>query len=794
MRMGKRMRIINVLTERVGARPLNYRLSYSLLIPSLLLALICAMLTVLCPAQDIHPGKLTNPPALAENLSFGGPQTGVLPPGWNGSPAGTIFLDDKIVHGGHWAARIERHPGSPGISSSMSKSIEMDFGGRTIEFRGFLRTEDLNGSAGLLLREDGKSPGLALDTMQGQELKGTMQWGEYSIKLPIHPEARRLFFGVFLAGTGKAWADDLQLLVDGKPVWELPKFERAKTILDFDHRFDRGSGILLNELTKNQIENLATLGRVWGFLKYHHPQVTSGQRHWDYELFRILPAILDSRDRASANDVLLKWIAGLGEFAPCNPCVQLDESDLHFRPDVEWIGDEALLGAELSRKLRAIYRNRPDSARQFYVSPSPHIGNPVFEHELAYPNLKFPDTGFQLLSLYRFWNIIEYWSPYRDVVGENWYKVLIEFIPRIALAKDSEAYQRELFALIARVHDGHANLWSSLKIRPPVGDCQLPVNVRFIENRAVVTGYLATEAAKETGLMLGDILTEFDGVPVAKLIEAWTPYYAASNDSAQLRDIARSMTRGPCGELNAHVLREGHDDVQLKTKRVTITDPIPGGYTHDLPGATFRLLSSDVAYLKLSSVKSAEASHYIEAAAGTKGLIIDIRNYPSEFMVFALGSLLVGQETQFVRITLCDPSTPGAFHWKTTLSLSPQKPHYTGKVVILVDEVSQSQAEYTSMAFRAAPQAMVVGSTTAGADGNVSQFALPGGLRTMISGIGVFYPNKKPTQRIGIVPDVQVQPTIAGIRSGRDEVLEEALRQILGRDFASQEIEKMSKP
>jgi C-terminal processing protease CtpA/Prc len=42
----------------------------------------------------------------------------------------------------------------------------------------------------------------------------------------------------------------------------------------------------------------------------------------------------------------------------------------------------------------------------------------------------------------------------------------------------------------------------------------------------------------------------------------------------------------------------------------------------------------------------------------------------------------------------------------------------------------------------------------------------------------VFYPDKRPTQRIGIIPDIEVKPTIAGIREGRDEVLEEALRQI----------------
>jgi C-terminal processing protease CtpA/Prc len=112
----------------------------------------------------------------------------------------------------------------------------------------------------------------------------------------------------------------------------------------------------------------------------------------------------------------------------------------------------------------------------------------------------------------------------------------------------------------------------------------------------------------------------------------------------------------------------------------------------------------------------------------------------------------------------------------------------------MVDESSMSQAEYTSVAFRVAHRAIVVGSTTAGADGNVSPFVLPGDLRTMISGIGVFYPNKAPTQGIGIVPNVVVKPTIAGIRAGRDEVLEEGLRQILGGQATAPEIQKMAKP
>lgn len=79
------------------------------------------------------------------------------------------------------------------------------------------------------------------------------------------------------------------------------------------------------------------------------------------------------------------------------------------------------------------------------------------------------------------------------------------------------------------------------------------------------------------------------------------------------------------------------------------------------------------------------------------------------------------------------------------------------------------------MAFRVAPEAIVIGSTTAGADGNVSEFYLPGGIKTMISGIGVYYPDGKETQRIGIIPDIEVKPTIEGIKLNKDEVLEKAV-------------------
>ncbi len=79
------------------------------------------------------------------------------------------------------------------------------------------------------------------------------------------------------------------------------------------------------------------------------------------------------------------------------------------------------------------------------------------------------------------------------------------------------------------------------------------------------------------------------------------------------------------------------------------------------------------------------------------------------------------------------------------------------------------------MALRLAPHATAIGSTTAGADGNVSQFYLPGGISTLISGIGIYYPDGRETQRIGIIPDIVVKPTIRGITEGKDDPLEKAI-------------------
>lgn len=548
-----------------------------------------------------------------------------------------------------------------------------------------------------------------------------------------------------------------------------------------DEEFATGSGIDARTLTSAQLENLVLLGEVWGFAKYHHPRVVAGELNWDFELFRVLPRVLAAGDGAAAAREISGWLAGIGSPGSCSACAGPPVA-VQLAPDLDWIRDTGRLGEDLSAQLQLIHRNRPTRGTQHYVTLAPGVENPGFAAEDQYGRLGAPDAGYRLLALFRYWNIIRYWFPYRDVMEEDWPGVLREFIPRMLGGIDLDGYRLEMLRLAARIHDTHAVVPGAMHLQPPAGSAQLPVVLRFVEGRAVVTGYSHAVLGPATGLAIGDVIERIDGVPVESIVDEVRPYYPASNEPVRLRDIAHRLTRGSGAATVSGTGAGGGFQTTIQRVPTSQLD-LSAGRTHDLPGPAFQMLSPEVAYLKLSSARVDSVTSYVRRAEGTDVFVIDIRNYPGEPILYALGGHLVDNAFAFARFTKGDLVNPGAFRFANTAVHQPRSPHYQGRVVVLVDEVSQSQAEFTAMAFRVAPGAIVVGSTTSGADGNVSFVPLPGGIQSIFSGIGVFYPDGRPTQRVGIIPDLLVRPTIAGIRAGRDEVLEAGVTRALGRPF-----------
>ena len=161
----------------------------------------------------------------------------------------------------------------------------------------------------------------------------------------------------------------------------------------------------------------------------------------------------------------------------------------------------------------------------------------------------------------------------------------------------------------------------------------------------------------------------------------------------------------------------------------------------------------------------------------TRAIIFDVRNN-ANLTLYLFSNYLNPEIEDFAKFTIPDLDYPGDFNFTPTYQIGPESnnpDYYKGRVVFLADERTQSHGEFTCMSIQTAPDTTFVGSQTAGADGNVSYVWLPGYIVTYFTGIGVYYPDGTPTQRVGIVPDIVSRPTIAGIQQDRDEVLETAV-------------------
>jgi C-terminal processing protease CtpA/Prc len=301
----------------------------------------------------------------------------------------------------------------------------------------------------------------------------------------------------------------------------------------------------------------------------------------------------------------------------------------------------------------------------------------------------------------------------------------------------------------------------------------------------VVTGTLHKDPKLSLSPQTGDVINKIDGISVEEVFRQQLPLTSASNKATKLRDIARRLLRGHTPEVELEVSRDGKP-FQTRLSRYSASElDFARMYEGNAPDSSYRLLYRNVGYIYLGKIKSTQLPAIFEHFKDTRGIVIDLRSYPFEFVVFSLGKYLMPHPTEFVKFTSGNVNNPRLFTYTPPLKVGENnRNHYKCKVVILINELTQSQAEYTTMAFRVAPGAVVVGSTTAGADGNVSGFTLPGNIRTMISGIGVYYPDGKETQRVGIVPDVEVKPTIQGIKAGKDEVLLRATELIEGAPTA----------
>ncbi len=527
-----------------------------------------------------------------------------------------------------------------------------------------------------------------------------------------------------------------------------------------------------SEITENQ--KLQSLCKVWGFLKYYHPQVAKGKFNWDEQLLNKIPSVRKAENKEEFSKVLFDWIDGLGKIPKCNFCSKPSDKEYFDKNfDLSWIDDSKVFTKTLSKKLRFIEANRFQGKQHYVGAAHKRVGNIKINNEIEYKDFDWENENLRILTLFRYWNIIEYFFPYKYQTETNWNQILIQMIPRFLHPKTERDFHLAMLELVVSVDDGHAGLVTYMTNRF-FGYYWIVAKYKLKDKKAIITGFYNDSLAKQNDFKVGDIITKVDAKKIGTIFKERMKYISGSNTSRKMQNAYYQIFNGSSDSVDIEFIR--NEKTYTKTVgRYWFKD---FNYEWKEKSKTYKIIDGNIGYVDMGTINIKDVSGMMEELKTTKAIILDLRNYPKGTL-YSILNYISSTRNEFYDVIYPDLEYPGKFVLRNGhLCGKNGELKYKGKVVLLVNEKTQSHAEFTAMCLQTGDNVITIGSQTSGADGNVSKFKLANGSKTQISGIGIFYPDGTETQRKGVKIDVEVKPTIQGIIEGRDEVLERAISYI----------------
>jgi C-terminal processing protease CtpA/Prc len=419
------------------------------------------------------------------------------------------------------------------------------------------------------------------------------------------------------------------------------------------------------------------------------------------------------------------------------------------------------------------------------MAAPPRLPDSVFRHDERYRDMQEPSLPYRQLAVIRAWNIIHLFYPYLHLIGD-WDAVLPEYLTRMATATTGRDYALTIAEMMTHVPDGHVRVSGHPEITRTLGETGLPLEIRWIEDAPVVVAI--GEGARDSGLEVGDAILAVNGEPAAARIERASRYIASSTRPFLLYRVCNdSLVNGPPGST-AVLTVQGVDG---KTREVRLVrDPKAGSLYAYRTGDTVLILPGNIGYADLTRLQYPEVDAMFEKLRDTKGIIFDMRGYPNGTawdIAPRINTRKARSGPQFRRVEVSDSSIEEGSGGRFFVQPMPEDGRglslYTHPTLMLIDERAISQSEHSGLIFEAANGTRFVGTPSAGADGDITQFFLPGGISVFFSGHDIRHADGSQLQRLGLQPYVEVAPTRKGLHEGKDEVLERAVK-VLEEDRA----------
>jgi C-terminal processing protease CtpA/Prc len=450
------------------------------------------------------------------------------------------------------------------------------------------------------------------------------------------------------------------------------------------------------------------------------------------------------------------------------------DGSIGFQPDVVVpLGQQ---DSAMAAALQSLQNFNPGSRRTTQTATT-QVGT----QDKTYPEMEFPNSEYRLLALFRFWNVINYFFPYKHLIDEPWDLVLTRYIPKFEANKDAVDYQRTLFELATETHDSHVGVRNANKFWVKLGTFSAPLRLTFVEKQTVVTAVFDEKA----GVKVGEVVTAIDGVPITQRREYFAGILPASTAQSLASRVDYSLLLG-AKDSQAQLTLRGLDGTSRSvsvTRSLSMDDPRVYE-TAQRTGPVVQVLPSGFGYVDLERLQVAEVTQMFETIKNTPATIFDMRGYPHgtgwEIAPRLTEKKDVGAAL-FSRPILEAAKLSDGDLTDTRYTFMQRLPKakgdvYKGKVVMLINEDAISQSEHTCMFFEVATDVTFIGTPTTGANGDVTTMVLPGNLVVSFSGHDVRHADGRQLQRLGIQPHVKSAPTVRGIVEKRDEVLETAVK------------------
>ncbi len=331
-------------------------------------------------------------------------------------------------------------------------------------------------------------------------------------------------------------------------------------------------------------------------------------------------------------------------------------------------------------------------------------------------------------------------------------------------------------AFLAQLKNGHTR-FSDRALNSNAG-LPLDFSAHYIDGQWVVVD------SDRLDLLAGDVIQQIDGQGVEDFFrqqlpflshstERWAPRALLGQGSGFVRfllplQFSLTLTDGRLVEVDR---RGEHEPMEKQTTGRWL---VPERFAYlEIPAFSPRRFEQ-------------RAIELVEEFSAAEGLVIDLRGNSGGNTPVDLSRQLFDRRFPWWR-----ESTPvkfGSFGlegaeltWKPWWN-EPGESSYQGAVILLIDAGCFSACEDFAMPFKVTGRATLIGEATGGSSGQPHFIRFGDGMVALIGSKREHFPNGDQFESIGIVPDIELQPTIEQIRQGFDPLIERALTELRSVD------------